>query len=200
MSTLTQFFSMGGGGYAVTNVSIITTSGTWTQPPGVTQVCVTMCGGGGGWATNGGTSTFAGLTATGGGAPVIAGGPDVGGTGTVPGGTRGQGSILGVAGAGGYKVESGGPFNQTTTQTWAAGGASFGPGGDAISPRSAGIGTGGGVGGGNTPSSLGGGGGGLIYKQVVAVAGPVSVTIGAGGIGPSPFSDQGGPGICIVEW
>ena len=183
MTTLSQFFYGAGGGTAAVNVQVFTSSGTFNPPTGVTQVCVTMCGGGGGYLATGGTSTFGSLVATGGASYGPA--PGAGGTGTIPGGIGGAGTLTASAGT---------SIFTSPGISVRGGGAGLGQGGAA--GQSATPGTGGGGGGGC-------GGGGIIYKQVLPVSGPVAITIGAGGIGNGSVFDpgtSGGPGICIVEW
>ena len=53
MSTLTQFFSMGGGGGSMTGQAF-TAPGTWTSPSSATAATFTAVGGGGGSSGTGG--------------------------------------------------------------------------------------------------------------------------------------------------
>lgn len=211
MSTLTQFFYSAGGGTGATNVQVFTASGTFTPPAGVTQVCVTMCGGGGGGkagfsgpnGTTGGSSTFGALTATGGTGGTAASIGGSGGTGTIPGGVGSQysGGVIVGAGSSLTATSAATIIDSGTGFVYLAGGSGLGAGTAAgnSTPNTGAGGGGGGAGGGAA-----GGGGGIIYRQVVSVAGPVSVTIGAGGLGYI-FStlapvQNGASGICIVEW
>jgi hypothetical protein len=196
---LSQAAAAGGGDYIMRT---FTSPTTWTKPANLKAVKVTLVGGGGGGATvnpgpgqsggAGGTSSFgAFLSATGGaGATVPANG------------AAGSGS-------GGDINVSGGPGNMVLG-LYRPSGAFFNVAGvrqDALAQYiGTPIGGGGGLPDGTTQRNGGGGGGSIEYIPAPSIPGPVTVTVGAGGIvtGPAPVQPSrnaaaGAAGIVVVE-
>jgi hypothetical protein len=185
-NTLTKATITAGTGISVTNGSgaitiantstggqfdtqLFTSPGTWTKPATATQVKVTVVGGGGGNST-GGTSSFGSdVSATGGAARSSPGGAN--GTGTVSSGTALK--------TGNMRLFS---TQQTTTLESLYGQISNTPFNPAPGPAVSYSTTSSVIAGAfsNTPASNSGAGGFAIATNV-PVAGPVSVTVGAGG-------------------
>lgn len=202
-----------------TVTKLLSGSGTYTVPTGVSRLEVEMVGGGGGGGagaagagapgTGGGTTTFGTslLSCTGG-----SGGPSGGGG--VTGGAGGSCTvnspaiqIASVAGGSG----SGSVNGATVGYTGGAGGANpFGGAGGAYGGAANGsagatnTGAGGGGGGGSSGGSFGGNGGGAGGYAHVMIPFPsssYSYSIGTGGTGGSSTSNggNGGSGVIIVK-
>jgi len=184
---------------------LITASGTWTCPAGVTAIYVTASAGGGGGG--GGTSAASSGGGGGGGAAVFktqyAVTPSTiytttigaGGTaGAVGGGTGGTGgtteiptlfTLLGGAGGGAYFGGAGG--------TNAAKGSGAGGAGDSYNP--------GGTGGGNIAGAVGGGGqGGLLTDTANVGLYGGGGGGGAGGLAGQGAGAAGGAGFILIEY
>lgn len=189
-----------GGGSIQTQ--LFTSPGTWTKPSSVTQVRVTVVGGGGGSAWNGagtpgGTSSFGPLaTATGGsGQPYPATGTGSDGTGSTTGTLFRSANIKGFnsptannALAGSFGMFSG--LMNVPTPGAPGAGYTWTTSSNYIAGANGGLGSGTGV----------AGGGGICYAQV-PVSAPVSVTVGTGGPGGGPGTAAGGySGAVLVEW
>ena len=201
-----QFLTSGGPGAGVSwttvtvppsgqlQTEIFTGPGTWTRPSTVTQVRVTVVGGGGGSCTPGnslsgssGSSTSFGsfVSATGGGGATgpssAAGSP---GSGTVTTGTTIR-STLNTSVTGAFNYLIGGTAN-----------TSSGPGPVTYSTSSAfSAGAGG-----SPPANTKGGFGGFAIATV-PVSAPVAITIGAGGAGAGSGQGFGGVnGVVLVEY
>lgn len=170
-------------------IEIITASGNWVAPAGVTRVEVTIIGGGGGGgntATNGGaggSSTGFSITANGG----------VGGRGSGVGGGGGAG---GSGGSGGISISGEPGFSAAANNALAYGGGTpFGFGGRA------GFATGQNYGGGGSGAGGAGGGGGgetRIAAVNVVPGNSYSITIGAGGSGGG--GNIGANGVVILRY
>ena len=178
---------------------LFTSPGTWTKPGTVTQVKVTVIGGGGGgyWNSSGGTggtSSFGpAVSATGG-----SGGPGPGSYGSAGSVTISSGTAIHAKGfspsffttnaalltfgdvfSGTARLATTSPVAYSTTSSQIAGaGSAVGP----ISP-------------------IGYGGLGGVAVAVVPVSAPVSVTVGTGGPAPPPSGNYAGcDGAVLVEW
>lgn len=184
-----------GGGSLQTE--IFTSPGTWTKPSTVTQVRVTVIGGGGGSASpgfgaggnSGGTSSFGpAVSATGGvgrnpgvAAPVL-GTP---GTGTVSSGTLLKTSNAGSATH--FLVD--GTFNNPISSSPGPGGATYSTSTNSMGAGWAGV---------NIPAGSGGYGGTSI--ATLPVSAPVAVTVGSGGSSGSSPGIGGVGGAVVVEY
>jgi hypothetical protein len=199
-TTWTSAAAAGGGGDYI--MRTYTSPATWSKPANLKAVKVTLVGGGGGGAVNnpgpgqsggaGGTSSFgAFLSATGGAGATV---PANGAAGS------GSGGDINVSGGPGDMVlglyrPSGAFFNVAGVRQAALAQYIGTP-----------IGGGGGVPDGTTQRNGGGGGGSIEYISAPSIPGPVTVTVGAGGIvtGPAPTqpfrnAGAGAAGIVVVE-
>ena len=199
-----------------TNMQVFTSSGTWTQPSGVTSVYAKVWGGGGGGGEGrnggvgnagaaGGQSSFGTLVVAGGGS---------GGAGGTNGGGSATGGAGGTASAGTLQIAGQTGQNGNTSIGGQGGSSPSGGGGGgapstALSVAAADGGTPGGAGGGSVTSSVGqgggaGGGAGAYAESIVTVAGNITVTIGAGGAGGdgggSHKGGNGAAGLVVVYW
>lgn len=170
-------------------IEIITASGNWIAPAGVTRVEVTIIGGGGGGGAGagntgsaGGSSTGFSITANGGGGGIAAGGGGSGGAG-------------GGGGSGGISITGEPGFSAAVNNALAYGGGTpFGFGGHP------GFTTGQNYGGGGSGAAGGGGGGGGETRIAVVNVVPgdsYSITIGAGG---SSTVSNGANGVVILRY
>jgi hypothetical protein len=176
---------------------------TWTKPDGLKAVKVTVVGGGGAArgsapgpsganpaliGTAGGTSSFgAFVSATGGGGSTLASSFGTGGSGS--GGDINLTAFQSTSGYGGERFAGATAF----------GGLNITPG---LSTTFVGVPYGGGASAG--PSMGGSGGSSIKYISAASVPGPVSVTVGAGGVstGPAPYAPlgrSGAAGVIVVE-
>lgn len=196
----------------------ITGSGTYTTPTGVTNIQVTICGGGGGGGagsnlgsltgTTGGTSTFGTslLTSTGGGGGSSNGAQAGGGGGsnTISAPAISLMDLPGVAGGGSGNssstAQAGAPGGNTMLIGGAAATAAANNGNAGITNTGGGGAGGGGTGGGAYPGS-GGGGGGCATAQINSPSTTYAYTIGAAGSGASGTTNggNGAAGIVIVR-
>lgn len=190
---------------------VFTSSGTFTAPAGVTQVLVTMVGGGGAGScgtingTSGTNSSFSTLLVAKGGANGIKG--DSGGAGGLGGGdslANVSGTGIGMSGKAGATY--GGAGGSNPLGSGGAGGVGAAPGGYGGYPLGYGAGSGG-----DDPAGSKGGGGGsggcfVNYPITVTPGTGYTITIGVGGTGSGydgygyGWTKDGGPGICIVTW
>lgn len=201
--TGTQWKQINSSGGIPTNMQVFTSSGTWTQPPGVISVFVKVIGAGGNGGNGGGAGTSGGgggggaggysegviavsgnVTVTIGATNSFAGAVTIQATAGGNGG-NGSGVTSGSGGTGG--VGSNGTVNLT------------GAIGDSGSDGSTSVGVGAGGIGGSSPMGGGGGGGAGGGNN----PGAIGATYGGGGGGASGTSTAGGTGnagAVIVYW
>lgn len=192
-SSKTEFFFRGknnetelqitkGGYINAANVSIFTSSGTFTAPTGITKVYINECGGGGGGGANSGAGSGAG--GGGGGAGIIHQAYTVvaGNNYTV---------TIGAGGLAGSGTGAGGNGGTTSFDTLSVLGGTGGSGG------SAGAGGAGGVGG---LAAVAGAGGTSAFSGGAGAAGSAAATPGGGGgsvcgVGATENIGGGDPGV-----
>ena len=198
---------LGGASGIAENIDVLTSSGTYVVPEGVTKIRVTVVGGGGssfradntGTGSSGGTTSFSSLSATGGDGGTAESGNLRGGAGGL-----GSGGIINFAGGAGG---SGTSWAASNYSGGAGGDSFFGGGGQGASSTGATV-TGqngrafGGGGGGGVAASRGSGGGGgggcSIGVLDVSPDDEISYTIGAGG--SISNAANGSAGVIIVEY
>lgn len=186
---------------------ILTGSGSWTAPPGVTSVKVTIGGGGGGGGGGGNYTGGAGSGAGGGGGG--AGGLSIGVVSVIPGVSYPY--VNGGGGVGGAPQSSGGDGGDSSFGGLVGHGGSPGGGGVGMNPGTGGPGGVGGVGDGYFPIQGGNGGNGA-GNNVKGVAGSANyhgmarvgiVGPGNGGLGGGSNA-SGSPGVSshgiLLEW
>lgn len=191
----TATWAAAGGGSIQTE--IFTGPGTWTKPSSVTQVRVTVVGGGGGSASpgfsaggnSGGTSSFGpAVSATGGvgrnpGVPA----PNLGTPGT---GTVSSGTLLKTSNAGSSTYFAlDGTFNNPISSSPGPGATTYSSSTNSLGAGWAGV---------NIPVGSGGYGGTSI--AIVPVSAPVAVTVGSGGPSGSSPGTGGVGGAVVVEY
>jgi len=170
------------------NVVVLTSSGNWTVPAGVTQAKATLIGGGGGGGARTGSANTGGTTSIG--SFSAAGGTGGSGSGAGTGGGA-SGGLVNVPGQLGITPASGGstfgassPFGLGSGGALGAAGSGYGAGGGGAALQGGGGGSGGGVMGmltGLTPASN------------------VAYTIGSGGSGGTS-AGAGAPGVIVIEY
>ncbi len=189
-----QAAAAGGGDYIM---QVFTSSGTWTKAAGLKAIKVTVIGGGGGYNSSGGTSSFgspAFLSATGGSYAPISGA--TGGS-----GGSGSGGQLNATGGGGFSTRFLPACAGGVQQGYMGGASAFGFGGAKQTAPPANISTGSAYGGGGAADgygSGGGGGGAIEYIDAPALPGPQPYTVGAGSPGGA-LGASGAAGVIVVE-